>query len=148
MARQPGRRCYHRIEMKPQSIGRALGIGFRVAGRLVGQRASAGVQSAEVQEGIGAQTRAAGQIAGKATRGAVRGVGGFLRPFGRVGGLIWLEVMGVFFALPVVVFLPTVWKARGNWAHGPDHRTFLFAAGLVVLFAYLSISSFVRARRQ
>ena len=92
--------------------------------------------------------RAGGVAAGKATRGVVRGIGGFLRPFGRVGGIVWLEVTGVFFALPVLVFTPTVWKTRLSWAHGPDHRTFLVSLGIVLLFIYLSVSSFQRARRK
>ncbi|HXR38095.1 MAG TPA: hypothetical protein VN776_03345 [Terracidiphilus sp.] len=142
--------------MKPQSIGRALGIGLRVAGRIAGQRVAASAQAAASRPAAPAapagptpaQTRAAGQVAGQATRGIAAGVGGFLRPFRRVGGIIWLEVAGVFFFLPVVVFGPTVWKARFSWAHGPDHRTFLIAAGIVVLFLYLSVSSFWRARRK
>jgi hypothetical protein len=73
---------------------------------------------------------------------------GFLRPFGRVGGILWLEVTGVFFFLPVVVFGPTLWRTRLSWAHGPDHRTFLIAAGIVALFLYLSVTSFLRARRR
>ncbi len=139
--------------MKPQSIGRALGIGLRVAGRIAGQRVAASAQAAASRPAApvgpsAAQTRAAGQVAGQATRGVARGLGGFLRPFRRVGGIIWLEVAGVFFFLPVVVFGPTVWKTRLSWAHGPDHRTFLIAAAIVLLFLYLSVSSFWRARRK
>lgn len=146
-------RCYHQIEMKPQSIGRALGIGLRVAGRMAGQRVAAGAQAAASQPApsagpSAAQSRAAGQVAGKTTRGVARGVGGFLKPFGRVGGIIWLEVVGVFFFLPVVVFGPVLWKTRLSWAHGPDHRTFLVTGGIVALFFYLSVSSFWRARRK
>ncbi|MGO9339843.1 MAG: hypothetical protein ACLPY1_20270 [Terracidiphilus sp.] len=139
--------------MKPQSIGRVLGIGLRVAGRIAGQRMASGAQPAANQPTqqaaeTAAQIRATGQVAGKATRGVARGVGGFLRPFGRVGGTLWLEVTGVFFFLPVVVFSPTVWRTRMSWAHGPDHRTFLTAAGIVLLFLYLSVTSFLRARRR
>jgi hypothetical protein len=78
----------------------------------------------------------------------VKGVGGFLRPFGRVGGIVWLEVTGVFFLLPVIVFMPMVWRTRMSWAHGPDHRTFLSSAIVVVVFLYLGISSFWRARKR
>jgi hypothetical protein len=139
--------------MKPQSIGRALGIGLRVAGRIAGQRMASAAQPSANQPTpsagtSSAQFRATGQIAGKATRGVARGVGGFLRPFGRVGGILWLEVTGVFFFLPVVVFGPTVWRTRMSWAHGPDHRTFLIAAAIVLLFLYLSVTSFLRARRR
>ena len=95
-----------------------------------------------------AQNRAAGQAAGKATRSVARGVGGFLRPFSRVGGILWLEVMGVFFFLPVVVFAPTLWRARASYLSGPDHRTFLVTAAVMAVFLYLSVSSFWRARRK
>jgi hypothetical protein len=140
--------------MKPQSIGRALGIGLRVAGRMASQRIASGAQTgaaphpASPAAAPSAQSRATGQVAGKATRGVAQGVSGFLRPFGRVGGILWLEVTGVFFALPVVVFGPTVWRTRTSWAHGPDHRTFLIASGIVLLFLYLSVTSFLRARRR
>lgn len=143
--------------MKPQSIGRALGIGLRVAGRIAGQRVAAAAQAVDSQPapstpvGVHQQRaggRTAGQVAGQASHGFAKGVAGFLRPFGRVGGILWLEVTGVFFFLPVVVFGPTVWRTRLSWAHGPDHRTFLIAAGIVVLFLYLSVTSFLRARRK
>jgi hypothetical protein len=140
--------------MKPHSIGRTLGIGLRVAGRIAGQRAAAGAEAAAnappspPAADISAQSRAAGLVAGQASRGIARGVGGFLRPFGRVGGILWLEVTGVFFFLPVVVFGPTVWRTRASFAQGPDHRTFLVSSGIVLLFLYLSVSSFWRARRK
>jgi hypothetical protein len=141
--------------MKPQNIGRALGIGLRVAGRVAGQRMAASAQRAASPPAASpmaapsaAQSRAAGQVAGQAARGAARGVGGFLKPFRRVGGIVWLEVTGVFFALPVLVFGPVLWRTRMSWAHGPDHRTFLVTAGIVLLFLYLSVSSFWRARHR
>jgi hypothetical protein len=139
--------------MKPQTIGRALGIGLRVAGRIASQRVAAGAQAAVSQPASAAaagsaQSRVASGVAGQAARGAARGVGGFLKPFRRVGGILWLEVTGVFFALPVVVFGPVLWRTRLSWAHGPDHRTFLVTTAIVALFLYLSVSSFWRARRR
>ena len=80
--------------------------------------------------------------------GVARGVGGFLRPFRRVGGILWLEVTGAFFLLPVVVFAPKLWSTRASWAHGPDHRTFLLTAGVMAVFLYLGVSSFWRARKR
>jgi hypothetical protein len=77
-----------------------------------------------------------------------RGIGGFLKPFGRVGGILWLEVTGVFFFLPVVVFTPTLWRTRASLLHGPDHRTFVASAIVVVLFFYLGVTSFWRARKR
>jgi hypothetical protein len=77
-----------------------------------------------------------------------QGIGGFLRPFRRAGSIVWLEVTGVFFLLPVLVFAPTFWRIRTSWLHGPDHKTFLLTAGIMALFLYLSASSFWRARRK
>ncbi len=138
--------------MKPQIIGRTLGIGLRVAGRIVGRRVAASAQAAAnqpaQQPASAAQSRAAGQAAGQATRGVARGVGGFLQPFRRVGGILWLEVTGVFFFLPVVVFAPTLWRVRASCLQGPDHRTFLVTAIVMAVFLYLSVSSFLRARRK
>jgi hypothetical protein len=134
--------------MKPQTIGRALGIGLRVAGRIAGQRVAAAGQPNPAESAGPAPSRSATQVAGHAARGAARGVGGFLKPFRRVGGILWLEVTGVFFALPVVVFGPVLWRTRLSWAHGPDHRTFLITFAIVALFLYLSVSSFWRARRR
>jgi hypothetical protein len=138
--------------MKPQTIGRVLGTGLRVAGRIAGERMAASAQTAASspapQPPSAAQNRAAGKTAGKATRSVARGVGGFLRPFQRIGGILWLEVTGVFFFLPVVVFAPTLWRIRASWLRGPDHSTFLVTAGIMVVFFYLSVSSFWRARKK
>jgi hypothetical protein len=140
--------------MKPYKIGRVVGVGLRVAGKIAGQQiaahaeAAASAPSAQPAAIRAEQTRAAGQVAGQATKGVARGLGAFLRPFRRVGGIIWLEVTGVFFLLPVIVFTPNLWKMRASWSYGPDHRTFLVTAGVVVVFLYLGVSSFWRARRK
>lgn len=151
-------RCYDHNEMRAQSIGRALGIGLRLAGRMAGQRMAGGAQNAGAQaaaqkvDGAGTRdrtdARAAAEAAGQVGRGVARGVGGFLKPFRRVGGIVWLEVTGAFFLLPVAVFAPTLWRVRANWAHGPDHWLFLVTAGVMAVFLYLSISSFWRARKK
>ncbi|MGC1462024.1 MAG: hypothetical protein WA802_07475, partial [Terracidiphilus sp.] len=125
--------------MRAQIIGRVLGTGLRVAGKMAGERLSAAAQSPSVQQPqaqpvVGAASRA--QPTAQATRkivstsgGVARGMGGFLRPFRRVGGILWLEVTGVFFLLPVIVFTPNLWRMRASWAHGPDHQMFLITAG-------------------
>jgi len=141
--------------MKPQTIGRALGIGLRIAGRIAGQQLAASAESAanaparpQPAAPTAEQSRTTGKAAGQVTRGVARGVGGFLRPFSRVGGILWLEVTGVFFFLPVVVFSPNLWRMRASWRSGPEHATFLVTAGIVALFFYLSVSSFWRARKK
>ena len=135
----PNRRCYHHIEVKPENIGRVLGIGLRVAGRVAGERmsgstgaapdAAATVNRAAVDSAV--RVRNAGQTASRARGGILRGVGGFLRPFGRVGGILWLEVTGVFFLIFVPVFAwRGMWPARASfcpWAGAFEvsrlHRT-------------------------
>lgn len=142
--------------MKPQTIGRALGIGMRVAGRMVGQRIAESAQAANTsQTQPGRDTSVQADYSGRAAPrarvqpgGITKGVGGFLRPFGRVGRIVLLEVVGVLFLLPVLAFTPNLWRMRADWAHGPEHNMFLITAGVVLLFLYLGITSFWRARRK
>ena len=136
--------------MKPHAIGRALGIGLRVAGRIAGQRMTAGAQAAASAPATqsAAEASAHGRAAGQVTRGVARGVRGFLRPFRRVGGILWLEVTGVFFFLFVLVFGMALWRTRPNQLNGPYDKTFLASAALLLVFLYLGISSFWRARRK
>jgi len=128
-----------------------LGIGLRVAGRMAGKGMAASAQSVAgggQRPASSELPRAAGRTAGRASRGLARGVGGFLRPFSRLGGILWLEVTGVFFFLPVVIFAPTLWRVRANWLNGPDHKIFLVTAGVMALFSYLGVTSFLRARKK
>src|SRR3954447_13265211 len=148
--------------MKPETIGRVLGVGLRVAGRIAGQRLAgsgqAGANSAAdrtvARPGTIDATREsfAGRVspraAGRATAGVARGIGGFLRPFRRVGNSIFLEVAGVFFLLFVVIFGNWAWRLRAEAVQGPEHAKFLVYAGMMLLFLYLTVSSFWRARRK
>jgi hypothetical protein len=141
-------------------IGRALGIGVRVAGRIAGQRIAEQAETAARQPrpqavravGAPAVGRLAGktpaQIAPQAKAAFSQGIGGFFRPFRRVGGIVWLEVTGVLFLLPVLVFAPALWRSIADYSHSADHRTLWIAAGVVAVFLYLSVSSFWRAQRR
>ncbi len=146
-------RCYHHIEMRPESIGRVFGIGIRVAGRVAAQRMAASEpsrvpQSVPAGSNPRSQGRPKARSSGSLAQGLTRGVSGFLKHFRRAGGIVWLQVTGVFFFLPVLVFVPTLWRTRMSYAHGPDHRTFIASAIVVVVFFYLGISSFWRARKR
>lgn len=138
--------------MKPYSVGRILGIGARVAGRMAGQRARKGASaaSADAKTAPAGKSTAleAGRAAGELSRGVVRGTGGFFRPFLRIGRILWLEVTGAFFLLIALGMGPALWRTRASYAAGPEHRSFLAAAGICVIFLYLGISSFWRARRR
>jgi hypothetical protein len=147
--------------MKPETIGRALGIGLRVAGRMAGQRMAASAQNAASQPAPSAAPstapsaapprpagHTAGHTAGQARGSIARGIGGFLRPFRRVGGILWLEVTGVFFLLFALVFGTAMWKIRPASLHGPYGKPFLTAAALLAVFLYLGVTSFLTARRK
>jgi hypothetical protein len=148
--------------MNANEIGKRLGIGVRVAGRVAQQHAQQRAEEAAKQSGTAAgavtgpprvipsaaDIRAAQQKTHKYTRAAGRGVGGFLRPFGRVGGILWLEVTGFFFGLFALFFAQDLWRARSGYASGPLHQRFWIAVVLTAVFAYLSISAFWRAKRR
>lgn len=147
-------------------IGRALGITVRIAGQIAGQLLAPAVQPAAASQvhqaapvaGSQAQSsssrnRVAGpsslRATGQAGRSVSRGLGGFVRPFRRVGGILWLEVTGLIFLIFVPVFVwRGIWPARASYAHGPDHIRFLVFTGLALVFLYLGISSFWRAHRR
>lgn len=160
--------------MKAEKLGRVLGIGLRVAGRVAGQTLAGGAETAGASgagqnqqtgrvEGKGqavagaaaggraagvADARAKGQVAGRTAKGVARGVGGFLRPFQRVGGILWLEMTGGFFLLFAVAAAVPLWRNWPSHLYGPYDKNFLAAAGIMVVFSYLGVSSFWRARRR
>lgn len=114
-----------------------------MAGRVAGERLSGSGQAGAAS---GAATR--GPARAPASKRLARGVGGFLRPFARVGGIVWLEVTGVFFLLFVFVFIRAMWQMRTSAMHGPDHWKFVASGGMALVFLYLSVSSFWRARKK
>ena len=162
--------------MNPNEFGKRLGIGVRVAGRIAQQRAAqAGQPAASSQAGPAASpgtpssSQTTSQPAGRVTvevprpaakvkayggqarsfsRVAGRSMGGFLRPFSRVGGILWLEVTGFFFGLFAVYFAQDIWRTHASYAAGPQHQRFLIAAAMTALFGYLSVSAFWRARKR
>jgi hypothetical protein len=108
------------------------------------QNTTANVQRQSTAPNLQGRGRAAGQT----TRNVSRGLSGFFRPFRTVGGKILLEVMGVLFLLPAVVFAPVLWRTRASWQHGADHRMFVATAVVIAVFLYLGVTSFWRARKR
>lgn len=139
--------------MRAHTFGRVMGIGLRVAGRVAGQRLAAGTQGAPTPvsnpvRNLPSVSQSASQRARRVGRAAQQGAGGFFRSFRRAGSIVWLQVTGCFFFLPVLAFSPVLWRTRMSWAQGPDHRTFVATAVIVILFFYLGVSSFWRAARK
>jgi hypothetical protein len=140
--------------MRAQTIGRVLGIGLRVAGRVANQRMASNSQSAPAPErapqviDAAARGRSAAQTAQRVGRATKQGAGGFFRSFRRAGGIVWLQVTGTFFLLFVLLAAGTLWKTRPVHLQGPYDRNFLASAIVLVVFSYLSLSSFWRAGRK
>lgn len=131
--------------MKAEKIGRVLGTGVRVAGRMAGERI-AGPEPAGSTEAGSAKRQQTPKA--PATRRLARGAGGFLRPFARVGNALWLEVTGVFFLLFALGFVRAMWWLRASAPDRPEHWKFWGSAAMAAVFAYLAASSFWRARRK
>jgi hypothetical protein len=109
---------------------------------------AAGKSTARPTAQAGPNLAQASQALGHTAQGVTRGVGGFLRPFRRVGGVLWLEVTGGLFLLPVVVFTPVLWRELANYRHTTDHKTLWLTAAIIAVFLYLGASSFWRARKR
>jgi hypothetical protein len=141
--------------MRAQKIGRALGTGLRVAGRIAEQRMAGQQKSPESRSwgtGSGATAataaRSAGRVAARASGGAARGIGDFFKLFTRLGGILFLEVTGAFFLLLGIAFVPFLWKGWHAGLHGADRWHFGVEALVAAMFLYLGLSSFWRARRR
>ena len=167
--------------MEPKKVGRALGIGVRVASNMVRQRvAQAGEAhkapiAAEIPHpgpfpaatGRTTAPRTAsgttsGSVPGKSTPNptwpgiraetAKRGLKAFgqaaLGPFTHAGGVLWLEITGLFFALFALFFVQSVYRVLAAWRQGPDRAHLLLYVLLAAAFAWFSVSSFARAYRK
>jgi hypothetical protein len=96
------------------------------------------------------QTVAKGQETQRALkRGRKRFGQAAMEPVVRLSGVLGLEVAGVFFGIFALGGLSAAWRLRGNWrVSGPGHTQLLGAVGMILVFGYFCITSFVRARRR
>ena len=157
--------------MEPNSFGKKLGIGMRVAGNIARDRAQEAARRREASAPTAAtgssqpasrQPSVARVIAQNSEKVAQRsrnlgtGIGrgsrqfghAFFRPFAHASSVLWLEITGCFFALFAAFFAQNVYHTRAQYLAGPDHRNFLLYCLLTVIFAYFSASSFIKARRR
>ncbi len=137
-----------------EGTGRKIGTGVKVLGRMAKQRLDAAGSPAAAGPGPASATRplapfskaqdkakavkAGGAAFGKAVAG----------PFAKAGHVLWLETVGLFFALFAVGFMAELYKVRSQWKSGPEHGHFLAYAAFSVVFTYFCVTSFVRARRR
>jgi hypothetical protein len=70
-------------------------------------------------------------------------------PFARLGGVLGLEVSGVFFGIFAIFGLAGIWRFRAQWhAGGAQREDLVGAVVMAALFGYFCVSSFIRARRR
>jgi hypothetical protein len=155
--------------MGPERFGRTLGIGVRVASNILRDRAgrlAQGDAQAPVSSPAPAPVnrprvsvetlgQAAARTAAK-TGSTSRAIGhgskkfgqAFWIPFRNAGRTLWLEITGLFFALFAVFFTQNVYRTREAWNHGPEHSHFLLYLAFAALFAWFSVSSFLKANKK
>ena len=149
--------------MGAETAGRKLGIGLRLVARAVQQRAAeataapppsnpTNAQAAySAQSANAAASRAASQAklnAKAVARGTKRFGEALWGPMAHTGGVLWLEITGLFFALFAVYFGQSVFRMRHDYAAGPEHTHFLIFSALTVVFAWFTVSSFYKARQK
>ncbi len=147
--------------------GRKLGIGLRLFGKAMRRGAAAAAASSAQSKaasanpavnnsGINAASAKPGSSAPAAAqakstaKGLIRGTKKFGEslwgPMAHTGGVLWLEITGLFFALFALFFAQNVYKFRASWKSGPDHIHFLIYSALTILFAAFTASQFLKAR--
>jgi hypothetical protein len=147
--------------MEPKKVGRTLGIGVRVASKMVRERvAHAQTTSAAPEIPASGQSPAASvrttrvskpPIADRAAtvkRGARAFGHAIVTPFTHAGSILWLEITGLFFALFAIFFVQSVYRLHSAWRQGSEHTHLLLYAALAVVFGWFSVSSFTRAWRK
>jgi hypothetical protein len=161
------RGCYTFSVVEYVKLGRKLGIGTRVAAKILRERARnapspapakappvearAPAGSAQSQPGRSAKRIPPRAAARNVTRGVVRGSRGFGRgfwnPFAHATRALWHEVTGVFFAIFALFFGQSMWRVRGDWQSGPQHHRFAAYLIFTLVFGYFSVTAFVHSRR-
>ena len=150
--------------MEPNRLGRVLGISARIAAKKIGEASAQAAQKAEQAPAsrpvsshtaaqVGArqdQARAAARSTVNSGRRLARGAGragsALFRPFAHAGGILALEIFGVFFAVFAFSFLVHAWQASRVTGWHEKHAAVFLGVGL--LFLWFAVSSFWRAKRK
>jgi len=128
--------------MEPDRLGRKLGVGVRVASGMLRDRASQTADSIQQQAPVYAERARVAKREGKRFGQSIWG------PFVHAGGVLWLEVTGLFFGLFGLYFAQNAFKLRHQWQSGPQHLRFAVYCLIAAVFFYFTVSSFYRARRK
>jgi hypothetical protein len=147
--------------MEPNRFGRKLGIGVRIASRMAKERAgkSSATSATQATTPRPPESRPAtpppprpkknfAEPARRVGEGTRRFGQAFFGPLKNVGGALWLEITGFFFALFAVFFGQNAWRLRAAALRGPEHAHFLLYSAVTLVFLYFSVSSFIKAAQR
>jgi hypothetical protein len=150
--------------MDKVKLGRALGYGARHAAKTMAQAVDAATSPAPrpVGERIEAVRRpaseAVAQVAGMAQQvhrakqeAKKQAKSAVMAPVRRFTSVVMLQVTGCFFALFALSMAGAIAKHHQDISHGwqtPEGRNVYFYGAAMVVFAYFSVSNFVRAKKR
>lgn len=142
--------------MKPESFGRRLGIGVRVAAHMVQERAAEASQRPlnlstrvpDLAQAASQKTRTVAEKTKAVGRASKRFGEALWGPVVHLGGVLWLEITGLFFAIFALYFAQNAYQLRHAYRSGAEHQRFLLYVALTLIFAYFTTTSFYRARRK
>jgi hypothetical protein len=155
--------------MEPKKVGRALGIGVRVASNMLRERVERASAPHPAQALAGPVSPAAAAAEGNrrtvpppgrptgpgitakaatVKRGAKAFGQALWAPFTHAGSVLWLEITGLFFALFTLFFVQSVYRVHTAWRQGAERGHLLLYVALAIAFAWFSVSSFTRAYRK
>jgi hypothetical protein len=138
--------------MEPNTLGRKLGIGLRIASKMLLDRATSPAAAPHVPPTAAPPTPRPSPVYAARGKEVVRSTRKFgesvWRPFTHASGVLWLEVTGLFFGIFTLFFAVNTYKLRHEWAIGPDHQRFLVYTVVTGIFGYFTFSSFYRARKK
>jgi hypothetical protein len=132
--------------MEPDRFGRKLGVGVRVASGMIRDRASQTAHS--MQQEAPVYIERGTEQARSVARGTKKFGQSIWGPFAHAGGVLWLEITGLFFAIFGLFFAQNAYRLRHAWYSGSDHPRFLLYTSVTLVFFYFAFSSFYRARRR
>jgi hypothetical protein len=104
-------------------------------------------------------TATVGTIAAREVKNRGRGVAQGSRRFGeamwgplaKASGVLWLEVTGLFFGLIALYGVQGVWGSRMAYSASGNptlQKHLMLSGGLLLVFGYFCVSSFVKASRK
>lgn len=143
-------------------FGRALGTGAREAAKALLKAAEAAkapnpnppaqVRRVEIQQPIpqpAPQPARPKLTTADVKRGGRKFGEAMWAPLAKAGGVLWLEVTGVLFGLFALGSGTWAWGHRADLAGaGVARQREWFCVGMFVLFAYFTVSSYVRAAQR